>query len=149
MRHRVAGKKLSRRRKYRKALFKNLINSLIVYGEIKTTESKAKAVRRLVEKIITKGKTGTLTARRIIAAFLQDKKVVNKIIDEIAPLFKNRPGGYTRIVRLDQRKGDNATIVKLELVQKPESKTASKEKTSKLGKTLNTKREKTKKTPKS
>lgn len=125
MRHRVAGKKLSRRRGHRKALFKNLINSLVLHGEIKTTESKAKAVRRLVEKLITKGKAGTLHSRRLIAAFLQDKKVVNKIVDELGPLFKNRPGGYTRIIRLGKRRGDNAMMVKLELVEKPEAEPAS------------------------
>jgi len=122
MRHRVFGKRLSRDRSHRKALFKNLIKSLIVNGEIKTTESKAKAVRRLVEKIITKGKKGTLHARRLIEAFLQDKKVVNKIVDEVSPLFKDRPGGYTRIIRLGKRRGDDAMMVKLELVDKPVSK---------------------------
>lgn len=119
MRHRVAGKKLSRHRGHRKALFKNLISGLILHGEIKTTESKAKAVRPLVEKLITKGKAGTLHARRIIAAFLQNKKVVNRIVDEIGPIFKSRPGGYTRIIRLGRRRGDNAMMVKLELVDKP------------------------------
>lgn len=122
MRHRVKGKKLSRDRDHRKALFKNLINALVVHGEIKTTESKAKAVRRLVEKLITKGKKGTLHSRRLIAAFLQDKKAVSKIMDELAPLFKKRPGGYTRIIRLGQRRGDNAMMVKLELVEKPVKK---------------------------
>lgn len=119
MRHRIAGKKLSRHKDHRKALFKNLINSLIIHGEIKTTESKAKAVRRLVEKLITKGKSGTLHARRLIAAFLQNKKVVNKIVDELAPIFKERPGGYTRMTRLGRRRGDDAMMVKLELVEKP------------------------------
>ena len=100
MRHRVAKKKLSRHRDHRKALFKNLISSLVLHGEVKTTEGKAKAVRPLVEKLITRGKAGTLHARRLIAAFLQDKLAVNKIVDELGPLFKNRPGGYTRIIRL-------------------------------------------------
>jgi len=127
MRHRISGKKLSLDRDKRKALFKNLINSLIIHGQIKTTEAKAKAVRRLVEKLITKGKEQTLHARRLIAAFLQNKKAVNKIVDELAPLFKKRPGGYTRIVRLGERRGDNALMVKLELVEKPE-----KEKTEKV-----------------
>jgi len=120
MRHRVAGKKLSRNKNHRKALFKNLINALIIHGEIKTTESKAKAVRRLVEKVITKGKSGTLHTRRLIAAFLQNQKVVNKVVDEVAPLFKSRPGGYTRIVRLGKRRGDDTMMVKLELTEKPE-----------------------------
>ncbi|MFC1727554.1 50S ribosomal protein L17 [Patescibacteria group bacterium] len=121
MRHRVAGKKLSRHRSHRKSLFKGLISSLVIYGEVKTTESKAKAVRPLVEKLITKGKPGTLHARRLIAAFLQDKKVVNKIVDELSPLFKDRPGGYTRIIRIGRRQGDDAMMVKLELVEKPVS----------------------------
>jgi large subunit ribosomal protein L17 len=127
MRHRINGKKLSLDHDQRKALFKNLINSLILHGQIKTTEAKAKAVRRLAEKLITKGKEQTLHARRLIAAFLQNKKAVNKIVDELAPLFKKRPGGYTRIVRLGERRGDNAPIVRLELVEKPE-----KEKTEKV-----------------
>lgn len=118
MRHRVKGKKLGRDTGHRKALFKNLINSLILRGEIKTTESKAKAVRGLVDKLITRGKTGTLHARRLIAAFLADKRAVNKLVDEVAPRFKARPGGFTRIIRLGRRRGDNAMMVKLELVEK-------------------------------
>lgn len=106
----------------RKALFKNLINSLVIHGMIKTTEAKAKAIRGLVDKLITQGKTGTLQARRTIGSFLQDKTVVKKIIDELGPLFKTRPGGFTRIVRLGQRKGDGAMMVRLELVEKPKSK---------------------------
>jgi len=120
MRHRIAGKKLSLNHNQRKALFKNLINSLIIHGQIKTTEAKAKVIRRLVEKLITKGKKQTLHARRLIAAFLQNKKAVNKIVDELAPLFKKRRGGYTRIIRLGERKGDNAPMVKLELVERLE-----------------------------
>jgi len=126
MRHRINGKKLSLNRAQRKALFKNLINSLVLNGQIKTTEAKAKAVRRLAEKLITKGKEQTLHARRLIAAFLQNKKAVNKIVDELAPLFKKRPGGYTRIVRLGERRGDRAPMVRLELVEKPEKKETKK-----------------------
>jgi len=126
MRHRINGKKLSLNHDQRKALFKNLINSLILNGQIKTTEAKAKAVRRLAEKLITKGKEQTLHARRLIAAFLQNKKAVNKIVDELAPLFKKRPGGYTRIVPLGERRGDNAPMVKLELVEKPEEEKSEK-----------------------
>lgn len=118
MRHRVAGKKLSKNSSQRKALFKNLISSLIIHEAIKTTEAKAKAVRILAEKLITQGKTGTLQARRAIAAFLQNKIVVNKIVDDLGPLFKGRPGGFTRIVRLGQRAGDGAMMVRLELVEK-------------------------------
>jgi len=126
MKNRFPGKKLSLNSSQRKALFKNLINSLVIHGQIRTTEAKAMAVRRLVEKLITRGKEQTLHARRLIAAFLQNKKAVNKIVDELAPLFKKRPGGYTRIVRLGERKGDNAPMVKLELVEKPEQKKTKK-----------------------
>jgi len=122
MRHRVAGKKLSRSRSHRKALFKNLLNALILHEEIQTTESKAKAVRRLFDKLVTKGKLGTLHARRLIAAFLNNKQAVNKLVDEITPRFKERPGGFTRIIHLGNRQGDNAPIVKLELVEKPKPK---------------------------
>ena len=128
MRHRSSGKKLSRDIKKRKALFKNLINSLVIHGKIKTTEAKAKAVRGLMDKLITKAKTGTLNSRRLIAAFLQNKKAVKKLVDELAPLFKKRPGGFTRIVRLGKRRGDDAMMVNLELVEKPESKKAKKKK---------------------
>ena len=122
MRHRVAGKKLSRNTGQRQALFKNLINALVVHGEIKTTEAKAKAIRGLIDKLITRGKKNTLQSRRLLAAFLQNKKAVNKIVDEIAPLFKNRPGGFTRIIRLGKRRGDDAMMARLELVVKPEKK---------------------------
>ena len=112
-------KKFSRDRAHRKALFKNLINALVLKGEIKTTESKAKAVRRLIDKLITKGKKGTLHSRRSIAAFLQNRRAVNRIVDELSPLFAKRPGGFTRIIRLGRRRGDDAMMVKLELVKKP------------------------------
>lgn len=127
MRHRVAGKKLSRSRTHRKALFKNLLSALIMHGEIQTTESKAKAICRLFDKLVTKGKAGTLHARRLVAAFLNNKKAVNKLVDEIAPLFKERPGGFTRIIRLGRRRGDDAMIVKLELVEKPRTAETRKE----------------------
>ncbi len=119
MKHRVRANKLSRNSARRKALFKNLINGLILHGEIKTTASKAKAIRGLTDKLITKGKAGNLHARRLIAAFLQNKKVVNKIVDELGPIFKNRSSGFTRVTRLGKRKGDDALMVKLELVEKP------------------------------
>ena len=126
MRHRKAGRKLSRNIKQRKALFKNLINALVLHGKIETTEAKAKAIRGLIDKLITKGKAQTLHSRRLIAAFLQNKKAVNKIVDELGPLFKKRPGGFTRIVRLGRRRGDEAMVVKLELVEKPKPKAVKK-----------------------
>lgn len=127
MRHRVFGKKLSLTRSQRKSLFKKLISALVIHGQIKTTETKAKAIRGLVDKLITKGKNQTLHSRRLIAAFLQNKKAVNKIVDELGPLFKKRPGGFTRIIRLGKRRGDDAMMVKLELVEKPKKKEDQKE----------------------
>jgi large subunit ribosomal protein L17 len=118
MRHRHQGKKLNRDSSHRQALFKNLIKSLVAKEEIKTTESKAKVVRKIFEKLITRGKEQSLSARRLIHAFLQDKKAVGKLVDRLSPLFKGRKGGFTRIVRLGQRRGDNAMMVRLELVKK-------------------------------
>lgn len=120
MRHRVAGKKLARSRSHRKALFRNLLSALILHGEIKTTESKAKAVRRLFDRLVARGRAGTLHARRLVAAFLNNRQAVNKLVDEIAPKFKDRPGGFTRMIRLGRRRGDDAMMVKLELIEKPE-----------------------------
>lgn len=116
MRHRVSGKKLGRNRNERKALFKNLTSSLILHGEIKTTEAKAKAIKRLVDKLVTRAKQQTLSARRLLTAFLQDKKVVSRLVDEIAPKFKERQSGFTRILRLGKREGDQAMMVKIEFV---------------------------------
>jgi len=131
VKHRVAGKKLARSRSHRKALFKNLLSALILHGEIRTTESKAKATRRIFDRLVTKGKSGTLHARRIVAAFLNNKKAVNKLVDEISPKFKDRPGGFTRMIRLGRRQGDDAMMVKLELVEKPELKEEPKKKETK------------------
>ncbi len=137
MRHRIAGKKFSLNRKKRKALFKNLINSLVIYGRVKTTESRARAIKRIVEKLITKGKERTLHSRRLIGAFLQNNKAVNKIVDELGPLFKKRPGGYTRIVKLNKRNGDNAPVVRLELVETPPSSSLEKKEIKKTKKDEN------------
>lgn len=134
MRHRVAGRKLSRNINQRKALFKNLINDLVIHGAVKTTEAKAKAIRGIVEKLIARGRSGTLHARRLTTAFLQNKKAVNKIIDELGPLFRKRPGGFTRIIRLGPRRGDDAMMVKLELVEKSKRKEAEEKKETKVTK---------------
>lgn len=131
MKHKVSQKKLSRSSGHRKALFKNLASALIKHGEIKTTLAKAKAVRPFFEKLVTKAKKNTVHSRRLIAKSLGRKALVNKLVDEIAPVFKNKPGGYTRIIKLDQRPGDDATIVRLELVLKPKKA----EKSKKQGKT--------------
>lgn len=120
MRHRVAGKKLNRDLKHRKALFKNLISALVINEEIQTTESKAKAIKGITDKLIGRGKRQTLHARKTIAAFLQNRKAVNKIVDELAPRFASRVSGFTRIIRIGRRRGDDAMLVRMELVEKKE-----------------------------
>ncbi|MFQ5925099.1 MAG: 50S ribosomal protein L17 [Dehalococcoidia bacterium] len=116
MRHRVAGRKLSRPTGHRVSMYRNLVTDLLRYEKLVTTEAKAKEVRGMAEKIITLGKDGDLHARRQALAFVTDKKVVKKLFDEIAPRYAHRPGGYTRIVKLEPRLGDGAAMARLELV---------------------------------
>ncbi|MBI4034775.1 MAG: 50S ribosomal protein L17 [Candidatus Chisholmbacteria bacterium] len=120
MKHRYAGGKFGRTTNQRKALFKNLISALILKGKIYTTEAKAKAVKRLVDTLVTKAKKRTLGARRLVGAFLQNKAVVNKLVDEIAPRFKNRLSGMTSFERVTRRRGDGAVMVELKLLDQPE-----------------------------
>ncbi len=116
MRHRRAGKKLGRDSAHRKALYSNLAGSLIEHGRIKTTEAKAKAVKPFAEQMITLGKRGDLHARRLALAELRSQDVVHQLFADVAPRFADRPGGYTRIVKLGPRNGDAAEMVYLELV---------------------------------
>jgi len=116
MRHRRAGKKLGRDSAHRKALYSNLAGALIEHGRIKTTEAKAKAVKPFAEQMITLGKRGDLHARRLALAELRSQDVVHQLFADIAPRFADRPGGYTRIVKLGPRNGDAAEMVYLELV---------------------------------
>jgi len=116
MRHQRAGKKLGRDAAHRKALYSNLAGALIEHGRIKTTEAKAKAVKPIAEKMITLGRRGDLAARRQAVAYLRSKDVVHKLFAEVAPRFQDRPGGYSRIVKLGPRPGDAADMVYLELV---------------------------------
>jgi large subunit ribosomal protein L17 len=116
MRHRRAGKKLGRDSAHRKALYSNLAGALIEHGRIKTTVAKAKAVKPFAEQMITLGKRGDLHARRLALAELRSQDVVHQLFADVAPRFANRPGGYTRIVRLGPRLGDAAEMVYLELV---------------------------------
>src|SRR5262245_30197988 len=116
MRHQRSGKKLGRDSAHRKALYANLTGALIEHGRIKTTVTKAKAVRPIAEQMITLGRRGDLHARRQATAFLRSKDVVHKLFAEIGPQFAERPGGYTRIVRIGPRFGDAADMVYLELV---------------------------------
>ena len=116
MRHHRAGKKLGRDSAHRKALYANLAGSLIEHGRIKTTQAKAKAVKPFAEQMITLGKRGDLAARRQAIAELRSQDVVHQLFADVAPRFADRPGGYTRIVKLGPRYGDAAEMVYLELV---------------------------------
>ena len=116
MRHQRTGKKLGRTSAHRKALYSNLAGALIEHGRIQTTEAKAKAVKPFAEKMITLGKRGDLHARRQALAALRSNDVVHTLFADIAPRFADRPGGYTRIVKIGPRHGDAADMVYLELV---------------------------------
>jgi len=118
MRHRRNGRQLSRNWSERRALLESLVGSLLRYQAIQTTLAKAKSAQRLADRIITLGKTDTLHARRQAFAYLQDHALTAKLFKEISPRFKKRSGGYTRILRLQTRKGDGATMALLELTEK-------------------------------
>ena len=114
MRHLNQGRKLNRTSSHRKALFKNLVLSLIKHERIKTTDAKAKELRRFADKMVTLGKQGDLSARRMAFAFMQSRDAVKKLFDEIAPQFKERAGGYTRVVKFERRRGDAAPMSVIE-----------------------------------
>jgi large subunit ribosomal protein L17 len=116
VRHRKAGRKLGRDSAHRKALYANLAVSVIEHGRIRTTEAKAKEVRPIVEEMVSLGKRGDLSAHRQAVAFLRSKAAAHVLFTEIAPRFSERPGGYTRIVKIGPRQGDSARMVYLELV---------------------------------
>jgi large subunit ribosomal protein L17 len=116
MRHRKSGRQLSRNSSHRWALIRNLITALLRDEKIQTTDPKAKELRRWVDRVITLGKDGSLHARRQVLGIVQDKAVVRKLFDTIAPRFKERPGGYTRIIKIGWRRGDAAQMSLIELV---------------------------------
>ena len=116
MRHLKSGRQLSRNSSHRWALMRNLITALLREEKIQTTDPKAKELRRWVDRVITLGKRGDLHARRQAAAVLFDKTVLQKLFDTIGPRFKDRPGGYTRIIKLGIRHGDAAQMSLIELV---------------------------------
>ena len=125
MRHRKSGRQLSRNSSHRWALMRNMITSLLREEKIQTTDPKAKELRRWVERVITLGKRGSLHARRQVLSIVQDKAVVRKLFDTIGPRFKDRPGGYTRIIKLGIRRGDAAQMALIELVGAEAEKEAS------------------------
>ncbi len=116
MRHRKSGRKLGVTTKHRKAMFRNMATDLLRNGKINTTDTRAKEIRRVVEKLVTLGKNGSLHARRKALGYIRDRLVVEKLFSELAQRYMERPGGYTRIVKLGYRKGDNAPISLIELV---------------------------------
>ncbi len=116
MRHRVAGRTLGRRTEHREAMLQNIVAQLIIHERITTTEAKAREVRPLAERMISKGKDGSLHQRRQAISYLTNKNAVVKLFDELGPRYSERPGGYTRMVKLMPRKGDSAPMALLELV---------------------------------
>jgi large subunit ribosomal protein L17 len=119
-RHANTGRKLSRNTSHRKALLDNLVRAIILEESIRTTTPKAKEARRVVERVITKAKANTLSARRIVHRTVRDQAALAKLFEVIGPRFKTRPGGYTRLVHTGNRIGDNAPMAILELVEKSE-----------------------------
>ena len=117
MGRKIAGRRLKRSSGYRKAMYRNLVTDLLGYEKITTTEAKAKQVRSLAEKMITLGKEGSLHSRRQALAFIFNKKVTDKVFDELALRYAERTGGYTRIIKLGPRLGDGAEMAQLELVK--------------------------------
>ena len=115
--HRVAGRNLSRRKDQRKALLRGLTSELIDHERIVTTLAKAKETRIVAEKLITHGKKGSLHHRRLALSQIPNKKVVAKVFDDLAPRYSQRPGGYTRIIKLGPRQGDGASMAVIELVE--------------------------------
>ena len=121
MKHNIKNKKLNKNSSHRKAMFMNMSNALIKHEQITTTLPKAKELRRFVEKIITFGKKGDLFSRRKTVSILQDQKMTKKVFEILADRYKKRSGGYTRIVKLGNRFGDNAPMAVIELVDRDEN----------------------------
>ncbi len=119
MRHRNSGRKLNRTSSHRKAMFKNMAASLVHQEVIKTTLPKAKELRRVVEPLITLSKTDSVAKRRLAFARIRDREAVGKLFNELGPRYKERPGGYLRILKCGYRKGDNAPMALVELVDRP------------------------------
>lgn len=117
MRHNKAGRRLGRTTSHRVAMFRNMVTSLLSNERITTTDAKAKELRSIADKMVTLGKKGDLHAMRQAAAYIRDKKVVTKLFATIAPRYKDRNGGYTRIIKLGIRPGDNAPLSQIELVE--------------------------------
>lgn len=120
MRHRVKGKKLNKTNKARKALFRSLLTQLFLHEEVKTTLARAKAIRGKVDKLINKAKEGSLASRRELFAYLTDKSSAGRLVNEIAPRFTDRQSGYSRILKLGRRRGDQAEMALIQLISAEE-----------------------------
>lgn len=118
MKHRLGFNKLERKAGHRKALYRTMVTALFRYERIKTTQAKAREIRKVAEKMITRAREDSVHNRRIIARKIGDKKVLSKLFLNIAPRFSERPGGYTRIMKLGRRYGDASEMVLLELVER-------------------------------
>ncbi len=125
MRHNKSGRKLNRNSSHRKAMFSNMTNSLFDHEIIKTTLPKAKELRRVAEPLITLAKSDSVSNRRSAFSKLRDKEIVGKLFNELAPRYKDRPGGYTRILKCGFRSGDSAPMAYIELVDRPEEAIAA------------------------
>ena len=117
MRHGKAGRRLGRKTSHREAMFRNMVTSLLEHGKITTTDAKAKEIRVVAERMITLGKRGDLHSMRLAASVIREKTVVSKLFSTIAPRYKERLGGYTRIIKLGIRQGDAAPVSLIELVE--------------------------------
>jgi len=136
MRHMKSGKRLGRNTSHRKAMMRNMVTSFFDHEKITTTDARAKELRKMAEKLITIALRGDLHARRLVMQVVRDKKIVAKLFDTIAPRYTERPGGYTRIIKLGHRSGDNASLSVIELVEeeftaKPKKKKAPAKKAAK------------------
>ncbi len=116
MRHRKAVKKMGRTPSHRKAMLRNLVTSLLKYEKVVTTDAKAKVLKSVADKMITLGKKGTLHTRRQASAYIMDNEVTRKVFDELSSRYGERAGGYTRVIKLGHRVGDNAPLSQVELV---------------------------------
>jgi large subunit ribosomal protein L17 len=125
MRHRKSGRQLNRNSSHRKAMFQNMACSLLIHEAIKTTLPKAKELRRVAEPFITMAKSDSVHHRRLAFNRLRDRDVVTKLFNELGPRYKNRPGGYLRILKMGLRTGDKAPMAYVELVDRPEGGAAA------------------------
>ncbi len=126
MRHRNTGRKLGRTSSHREAMLRNMVTSLLKYEKITTTDAKAKELRKVAEKMITLGKRGDLHARRQALSFVRDKEIVAKLFDELSTRYRDYTGGYTRIMKMGNRTGDNAPMSIIEFIREADQEQTKK-----------------------